>query len=266
MFDTYARPSHNSEVADLLAEREETLRTLKLRIRRAQQSMVEFANRKRRDVEFKVGDSVLLKLQPYRQKSVGRPLSNKLSRRYYGPYVILERIGEVAYRLQLPADSRIHDVFHVSLLKAFVPHKSVGVELPPEFSRSRPLDTPIEATQKRTVLVDRIPQAQWLVRWSSDAGLAPSWEPKELLRSHFPNLRLENKVVSKRGGVDTTLITNAASDDERQLHEPMQLGNSGLSDDGKSAPRGRAKNRVVKKDRPRREAPRPARYRDYDCS
>lgn len=83
LFDTYARPSHNVEVADLLREREETLHALKLRIKRDQLSMAEFANRKKKDVEFKVGDSVLLKLQPYRQKSVGKPISNKRARCYY---------------------------------------------------------------------------------------------------------------------------------------------------------------------------------------
>ena len=56
LFATYPRPSHNTAVEDPLTERQETLRALKQRIARSQESMVEFANRHRRDVEFNVGD------------------------------------------------------------------------------------------------------------------------------------------------------------------------------------------------------------------
>lgn len=77
--------------------------------------------------------------------------------------MILEQIGKVAYRLQLSVDSKIHNVFHVSLLKEFVPNQTLGVDLPPEFKWSRPRDTSMEATKRRIVLVDRIPQVQWLV-------------------------------------------------------------------------------------------------------
>ena len=83
IFDTYSRPSHNADVAELLEERETLLRTLKVRIRRAQELMAAQANRHRKDVEFAVGDKVWLCHQPYRQLSVGKPISAKLGRRYY---------------------------------------------------------------------------------------------------------------------------------------------------------------------------------------
>jgi len=67
--------------------------------------------------EFNVGDWIYLHLQPYRQMSVTVRKNLKLSPRFYGPYQILDRIGAVSYKLNLPSRSKIHPIFHVSLLK-----------------------------------------------------------------------------------------------------------------------------------------------------
>nr|GEV61053.1 retrotransposon protein, putative, unclassified [Tanacetum cinerariifolium]GEW07402.1 retrotransposon protein, putative, unclassified [Tanacetum cinerariifolium] len=78
------------------------------------------ANRHRRSLEFKEGEFVLVKLQPYRQVSTANCLSVKLSPRYYGPYEVLARVGPVAYKIKLPPSSLVHDVFHVSFLRRFI--------------------------------------------------------------------------------------------------------------------------------------------------
>lgn len=59
-----------------------------------------------------------LNLQPFRQTSCSLQRQTKLSARYHDPYLILEQVGPVVYKLQLPSDCKIHNVFHVSLLKS----------------------------------------------------------------------------------------------------------------------------------------------------
>jgi len=79
------------------------------------------ADKKRTDYQFAVGDQVLLKLQPYTQSSVANRPYPKLAYKYFGPYTVIQKVGTVAYRLQLPDDAQIHDVFHVSQLKPYTP-------------------------------------------------------------------------------------------------------------------------------------------------
>lgn len=80
----------------------------------AQNRMKVMADKKCSNLQFQVGEQVLLKLQPYTQTSIASRPYPKLSFKYFGPYKVLERIRDVAYRLELLPDSRIHSVFHVS--------------------------------------------------------------------------------------------------------------------------------------------------------
>lgn len=79
--------------------------------------MKQQADKRRSERAFEVGDWVLLKLQAYRQQSVERRRSEKLSPRFFGPYEILEKVGPVAYKLKLPEHAKMHSTLHVSLLK-----------------------------------------------------------------------------------------------------------------------------------------------------
>eukprot|EP00253_Pinus_taeda_P014110 PITA_14110 len=78
------------------------------------------ADQHRSERTFQEGDKVFLRLQPYKQTSLKDKGCQKLSPKFYGPYQILQRIGEVAYKLALPPTAKIRPVFHVSCLKEVV--------------------------------------------------------------------------------------------------------------------------------------------------
>ena len=111
----------STEVADVIANRAAHLESLKTHLSQAQNKMKVMADRNKTDFQLQVGDHVLLKLQPYTQSSVANRPYPKLAYKFYRPYKILERIGKVAYKLQLPYHALIHVVFHISQLKLFVP-------------------------------------------------------------------------------------------------------------------------------------------------
>ncbi|GJV12941.1 putative mitochondrial protein [Tanacetum coccineum] len=113
-----ARDSSVESVDTTLQAREEVIKMLKIHMKRAHDRMKSQANKHRSDRSFEVGSWVYLKLQPpHRQVTARQGPYHKLSAKFYGPFMIEEKIGAVAYKLKLPNGSQIHLVFHVSQLK-----------------------------------------------------------------------------------------------------------------------------------------------------
>ncbi|KAL0562089.1 hypothetical protein IC582_002539 [Cucumis melo] len=116
---------------ELVQSTNEAIQKIRSRMHTAQSRQKSYADVRRKDFEFEVGDKVFLKVAPMR--GVLRfERRGKLSPRFVGPFEILERIGPVAYRLALPPSlSTVHDVFHVSMLKKYVSDPSYVVDYEP---------------------------------------------------------------------------------------------------------------------------------------
>ncbi|KAL4192389.1 hypothetical protein AMTRI_Chr06g171710 [Amborella trichopoda] len=147
---------------------------LKEQIKEAQARMKHVYDSKHREREFLIGDMNL-----------------KLSPKYYGPFKILQRIGAVAYKLDLPPNSGIHSVFHVSLLKKQIGMNTiVQTQIPSIREGDEALITkPLAILDCRT----RKKQQELLIHWQ---GLSPSeatWDDLSFMKQQFPELALEDK-------------------------------------------------------------------------
>ena len=145
--------STNVETLSKFLERtQEVWRDARVQMEKAVAMQQSYYNKKHRDIQFSVGDLVLLSTQNLRLKGI----PHKLQRKFCGPYKIVEKIGTQAYRLKLPDTWRIHPVFHVSLLKQW--KESTVQQVPGEVELE-------DADQPQYFDVEKILWWQW--RWSS---------------------------------------------------------------------------------------------------
>jgi hypothetical protein len=98
-------------VDQTLTVREDILRTLKENLVMAQNRMKQQANQGRSERHFVERDQVFLRLQPYNKTSLKAEQCQKLAPKFYGPYTVLKHVGQVAYQLDLPNQSKLHPVF-----------------------------------------------------------------------------------------------------------------------------------------------------------
>jgi hypothetical protein len=172
---------------DLVLDAEDKVRVIKRNLEAAQARQKSYHDKRRKPLQFEVGDHVYLKVSP--SKGVQRfGIKGKLASHYIGPYEIKGACGPVAYRLELPPHmTAIHDVFHVSQLKKCVrlPTELLSepeLEIEPDLSyQEHPvkiLDRKERSTRAKSIKM-------YKVQWSHHSEEEATWETEDFLRSHY---------------------------------------------------------------------------------
>ena len=175
---------------ELVQRTTEAVEKIRKRMLTAQSRQKSYADTRRRDLKFEVGDKVFLKVAP--MKGVMRfGKKGKLSPRFVGPFEVLEKIGVVAYTLAFPPSlSAVHNVFHVSMLRKYIPEPShvlsyeplqLNQDLTYEEKPIRILDT-----KEKELRNKKIPLVK--VLWKNHLTEEATWEREEEMRSKYPEL------------------------------------------------------------------------------
>jgi hypothetical protein len=156
-------------------------------LEKAQARQKSYVDKRRQPLYFLVGDYVYLKVSP--MKGVSHfGVKGKLAPRYIGPFLILERYGLVAYRLQLPETlSAVHNVFHVSQLKKclWVPDRTIEVTdivLEPNLTYS---EHPIRVLDQKDWVTQRKTLKFYKIQWNQHSEDEATWETQNFLDKNF---------------------------------------------------------------------------------
>ncbi|GJV31044.1 putative reverse transcriptase domain-containing protein [Tanacetum coccineum] len=160
------------------------------RLKAARDHQKNYADKRRKPLEFSVGDYVLLKVSPW--KDVVRfGKKGKLAPRYVGPFEIIEKVGLVAYRLDLLEElDGVHDTLHVLNLKKCLDDPTLQVPLD-EIQVDAKLnfvEEPVEILEREFKKLKRSRIAIVKVRWNSKRGPEFTWEREDRMKLKYPHL------------------------------------------------------------------------------
>jgi len=175
---------------EIVVETTKVISQIKEKLQLARERQKKYADVRRRPLEFEVGDFVLLKVSPW--KGVVRFVKRgKLGPRYIGPFKILQRVGKVAYRLELPQElSGVHDVFHICNLRKcladpthHVPMDEIRVD-----SKLNFVEEPVEILDREVKKLKNKRYTIVKVRWNARRGAEFTWEREDHMKSKYPHL------------------------------------------------------------------------------
>ena len=176
------------EAQDFLSAKQQMLQQLKANLVLAQNRMKKYADTKRVERTFQVGEPVYLKMAPYRLATFGFRGALKLQNKFYGPFLVIQKVGNCACKLQLPSSVQIHPVFHVSQLKRHVGDKSIpGPNLPLVNADGTVKTGPSEVLQVRQIPRNNAPVVQWLIKWINLSVEDATWEDADFIKYTFPD-------------------------------------------------------------------------------
>eukprot|EP00253_Pinus_taeda_P029666 PITA_29666 len=165
---------------EMLEEMEVMVKRVRANLKMAQDRQKNFADRKRTFKEYQVGEHVYIRIRA-RKSTLQWNACAKLAPRFCGPFQILARVGPVAYQLALPSHIRVHNVFHVSVLKKYVydprhiiSWQDIQVEPEGEF-----LVEPVNILDQRRVELRRKVISQVKVQWQHFGPEETTWEDEK---------------------------------------------------------------------------------------
>ncbi|XP_021975263.1 uncharacterized protein LOC110870386 [Helianthus annuus] len=175
---------------DLIAMTNEKIELIRARLKAAQDRQKAYGDKRKRPIEFQVGDFVLLKVSPWKGIIRFRK-RGKLGPRYIGPFKILARVGRVAYRLELPPTlDGIHNTFHVSQLRkcladetALVPLDDIVLDKGLNY-----VERPIAINDVKVKKLRNKAVRQVLAQWQHRKGSELTWESEDEMRKYYPFL------------------------------------------------------------------------------
>ncbi|KAF5799266.1 putative nucleotidyltransferase, Ribonuclease H [Helianthus annuus] len=175
---------------EIVQETTDKITQIKERLKTARDRQKSYADNRRKPLEFQIGDKVLLKVSPW--KGVVRfGKKGKLSPRYVGPFPVIQRIGPVAYRLQLPEElAGVHDVFHVSNLKKCLSDESLVVPLQDVEvnEKLKFIEKPLQIEDRKVKFLKHKRLVLVKVKWNSKRGAEYTWELESEMKRKYPHL------------------------------------------------------------------------------